>query len=61
MGGIVGMAKALSMVTVAEGVEYEEQVTMLRKVGCDYIQGYIFARPMPAQEFEKLAFGDMDQ
>ena len=57
VGSIVGMARALSMETVAEGVEYDEQVEMLREVGCDYIQGYIFARPMPVDEFEHLAFG----
>lgn len=54
---IVGMANALSMQTVAEGIEYKEQVEMLERVGCDYIQGYVFARPMPVEEFERLAFG----
>lgn len=57
VGSIVSMAKALSMVTVAEGVEYLEQVEMLRKIGCDYIQGYVFAKPMPIADFERLVFG----
>lgn len=56
VGCIVTMAKALSIETVAEGVEYEEQVEMLKKIGCDYIQGYVFAKPMPIPEFEELAF-----
>lgn len=54
ISNIVGMAKALSMETVAEGVEHEEQVEMLRRIGCDLIQGYVFAKPMPVEEFEEL-------
>lgn len=57
VGGIIGLAKALHIETVAEGVEDREQVAMLREMGCDLIQGYVFARPMPAADFEKLAFG----
>ncbi len=53
---IISMAQALNMQTVAEGVEYEDQVEMLRNVGCDYAQGYVFARPMPIADFELLAF-----
>lgn len=58
-GSIVSMAKALSMETVAEGVEHREQVEMLKKVGCDYIQGYVFAKPMKVSAFEELAFGEI--
>lgn len=50
---IISMAKALSMETVAEGVEERDQVDMLKKSGCDYIQGYVFARPMDIESFEK--------
>lgn len=57
VGSIITMAKALSMSTVAEGVEYPEQVHMLEKIGCDLIQGYVFAKPMPISDFEELAFG----
>lgn len=57
VGSIVGMAKALSMDTVAEGVEHHDQVEMLRRIGCDYIQGYVFAKPMPIAQFEELLFG----
>lgn len=51
---IIGMAKALSMSTVAEGVEYPEQITMLKRIGCNIIQGYVYAKPMPVEDFERL-------
>jgi len=50
---IIAMAHKLSMKTVAEGVETEEQLAMLRLAGCDQAQGYFFARPMPASEFRE--------
>ena len=42
------------MSVVAEGVETREQFEQLREIGCDYVQGYYFAKPMPCGEFEKL-------
>lgn len=56
ISSIVSMAKALSMQTVAEGVEHRSQVDMLRRLNCDYIQGYVFAKPMPIPQFEELLF-----
>lgn len=56
VGSIITMAKALSMQTVAEGVEERVQVDMLKRLSCDFIQGFYFAKPMPIAEFEKLAF-----
>lgn len=53
---ILKMARSLSMSTVAEGVEDWEQVTILKKLGCDYVQGYVYAKPMPVSEFEALLF-----
>ncbi|WP_218830290.1 putative bifunctional diguanylate cyclase/phosphodiesterase [Pseudomonas lundensis] len=47
---ILGMAKGLSMRTVAEGIETEEQLAFLREVGCSQGQGFWFARPMPLPE-----------
>jgi diguanylate cyclase (GGDEF)-like protein len=49
---VVGMAQALGLRVVAEGVETEEQLHVLRAMGCDQAQGYLFARPMPADELE---------
>ncbi len=48
---IVAMAKALHMKTVAEGIDVKGQVEQLRAMGCNMIQGYVFAKPMPAEEF----------
>lgn len=47
---ILGMAKGLSMRTVAEGVETEEQLAFLREAGCSQGQGFWFAKPMPLSE-----------
>lgn len=60
VGSIITMSKALSMETVAEGVEERVQVDMLKRLNCDYIQGYYFARPMPISQFEELAFGQSE-
>lgn len=57
VGSILSMSKALEMETVAEGVEDRFYVDMLKDLGCTYIQGYYFAKPMPISEFEVLAFG----
>ncbi|MBQ7958722.1 MAG: EAL domain-containing protein, partial [Oscillospiraceae bacterium] len=43
----------LRMQTVAEGIETRQQVDFLCSLGCDLIQGYYFARPMPIDEFER--------
>ena len=49
---IISMSKLLELDTIAEGVETKEQVDKLKDMGCDYVQGYYYARPMPAAEFE---------
>lgn len=51
----ISMAAALGMRTVAEGVETVAQVDFLRRVGCDVVQGYIFSKPLPREDFEKFA------
>lgn len=47
---IIAMGQSLNLATLAEGVESEEQVEILRGYGCDYIQGYFYSRPLPADE-----------
>ena len=49
----IKLAKNLKMLTVAEGVEEKEQVDFLAKQGCDMIQGYFYARPMPKDDYAK--------
>ena len=50
---IIKMAHRLNFTTVAEGAETEEQVKVLKSLGCDLIQGYYYSKPLPAQEFEE--------
>lgn len=51
---VVAMAKALGLKVTAEGVETEGQRTFLRVCGCDYLQGYLFSRPVPADEITRM-------
>ena len=51
---IMDLARWMSLSVVAEGVETREQLDRLREIGCDYVQGYYFAKPMPIADFEKL-------
>ncbi|MBB1074017.1 EAL domain-containing protein [Rhodoferax sp. 4810] len=51
---IIVMAHALGMKVIAEGVETERQRALLAAAGCDYAQGYLFSRPVPAAEFERV-------
>jgi diguanylate cyclase (GGDEF)-like protein len=49
---IIVMAHKLGIKTIAEGVETEGQLTLLRSFGCDYVQGYIYSRALPSRDFE---------
>jgi EAL domain-containing protein (putative c-di-GMP-specific phosphodiesterase class I) len=49
---IIVMAHELGMQVIAEGVETTRQRDLLVAAGCDFAQGYLFARPMPAHEFD---------
>lgn len=52
----ITMIKKLGMTVVAEGIETEAEVDLLRSLGCDIIQGYYFGKPMPVYEFEEQIF-----
>lgn len=51
---IINMAKELQIRVIAEGVEETESLAFLQDAGCDTVQGYIFAKPMPMEQFARL-------
>lgn len=53
---IVSLASALDLQVVAEGVETEEQFALLKEIGCDYCQGYLFSKPVDGDEAGTLLF-----
>jgi predicted signal transduction protein with EAL and GGDEF domain len=54
---IIAMAHSLRLAVVAEGVETDQQLAFLRQHGCDLVQGFLFSRPVPAEEFAALLAG----
>ncbi|WP_343035932.1 EAL domain-containing protein [Aromatoleum toluvorans] len=54
VAGIIALARKLNLAVTAEGVETPAQLAFLAEQGCDSYQGYLFSRPLPAAEFEKL-------
>ena len=50
---IVDIARYLNVPVIAEGVETENQLRLLKDAGCDIVQGYYFSRPLPADDFER--------
>jgi diguanylate cyclase (GGDEF)-like protein/PAS domain S-box-containing protein len=58
---LVNLAHALGLVAVAEGIESERQLSSLRGFGCDLGQGYLFARPMPADQLDDLLARDVGE
>jgi len=57
LSSVVRMINWLQLPMVAEGVETMEQADFLRSIGCDYIQGYLYSRPLPEEEFNELLLG----
>ena len=55
VSNFIHMAKQLEIKTIAEGVEDRDTVEFLRAAGCNAVQGYIFSKPMPQEEFERMA------
>lgn len=51
---VVSMANKLELKLLAEGVETKEQIDLLQSIGCDQVQGYYYAKPMPGNEFFAL-------
>jgi len=54
VAGIISMAKNLNLTVVAEGVETEEQLKVLKELGCNQVQGYYYSKPLPEDEFIKF-------
>lgn len=54
VSAIIAMARSLRFTVVAEGVETEQQLAFLRKHKCEQYQGYLFSKPLPADEFAEL-------
>lgn len=54
VGSIIQMAADLGIRIVAEGVEEQAHIDFLRELNCDMVQGYYYAKPMPANEFAQL-------
>ncbi len=57
---VINMAKHLDMKVVAEGVETAAQALWLQKIGCDYAQGFYFAKPMSEKDFKELLISDKE-
>ena len=53
VSSMIRMAKWLGIPVIAEGVETVKQADFLRSIGCDYIQGYLYSRPIPEEEYEE--------
>ena len=55
---IIGMGKSLGLKVIAEGVETSEQLAFLRAEGCDEVQGFLFSKPVPAEELAQMLTAD---
>ncbi|MEG2080673.1 MAG: EAL domain-containing protein [Oscillospiraceae bacterium] len=58
IASVVRMAKWLNIPVIVEGVETKPQVDFLRSIGCEFVQGYYFAKPEPIDEYEKRMAGN---
>jgi EAL domain-containing protein (putative c-di-GMP-specific phosphodiesterase class I) len=54
VAAIIAMSHALGKTVIAEGVETAEQLALLRKLGCDEMQGFLFSPPVPHEEFATM-------
>lgn len=53
VSSVIRIAKSKKIETIAEGIENEKQAEILKKAGCDFAQGYLYGKPMPAQKIEE--------
>ena len=51
---IISIGHTLNLKVISEGVETSDQIDVLKQIGCDYIQGYVWGKPMPPEEAKKL-------
>ena len=56
MDAILRLGDSLGLAAVAEGIEHPAQAERLRQMGCRFGQGYLFGRPAPAEEVERLLY-----
>ena len=54
VSGVIALGHALGLTVVAEGVEHKRQLALLRALGCDLVQGYLFARPLTSEDATEL-------
>ena len=54
LDGLICLSHNMHTKVVCEGIETEEQLKIIRKTCCDYIQGFYYSRPLPVKEFEKF-------
>ena len=54
VSSIIGLASAFNLIAIAEGVETEEQLNLLRKLKCNQSQGFLHSRPVPAEQLEQM-------
>ena len=57
---VINLAQVLGLKTVVEGVETAEEARRVTEIGCDYIQGYYYSRPLKAEEFEDYLRSDVE-
>lgn len=58
---IMGLAKWMDYAVVAEGIETEEQLQILKDMDCNFVQGYYYAKPMPPDEFEEYMWHSVEK
>ena len=59
MDALISLGHHLKLEITAEGIESTEQYLKLKESGCDYIQGYLFSKPLPASEIENIYYDNL--